>query len=164
MISRVLVGGLTFLISSVAFAETSAVIDVTLSPAGSYKAVSKKVTGSAVKTPDGGVKADNITVDVTSITTGIALRDKHTKEHLKASEFPQAKLLNASGKDGKGKATVEIMGQKKDVTGTYEIKGGELLAKFDVVLSDLGIKGVKYMGVGVKDKVTVNVTVPLKAK
>ena len=162
MILRVLTSSVLSFFALSAFAETQAVIDVTLSPAGSYKAVSKKITGSATKTPDGGVKAENITVDVNAITTGIALRDKHTKEHLKSSEFPQAKLLKATGKNGQGKATVEIMGQKKEVTGTYKIAGSELNADFDMLLSDLGIKGVKYMGVGVKDKVTIHVTVPVK--
>jgi polyisoprenoid-binding protein YceI len=145
---------LSFLISIPAFAEKGVEIAVTLSPAGSYVARAKVTGGTAYKTAD-GVAAENVTVDLNSITTGIALRDKHTKERLKAAEHPEAKLVKASGKDGKGTATLALRGQTYDVSGTYEVKGDALIAKFPVNIKELGINDAKYMGVGVKDVVNV---------
>lgn len=135
-------------------------IDVKLSPAGSYKAKTEKVKGVAYKTAD-GIEASGVTVDLNSLKTGIELRDKHTKERLMSNKYPQAKLIKASGKDGKGTATLEIKGKKIEVTGSYKIVGNELQAQFPVQLPALEINDVKYMGVGVKDEVVVNINLPL---
>jgi len=139
-------------------------VDVTLSPAGSFRAETDKVTGTAFKTADGGVGAENVIVDMRTLKTGVSLRDKHTKEHLMVEKFPQAKLLKATGKDGKGEAMVEIKGVQKKVTGTYKVEGNLLKAQFPVHLPDLDIKGIRYMGVGVKEDVVVNVILPIAAR
>lgn len=149
-----------FLFSINAFANQVAV-DVKLSPAGSFKAETSKVTGSAKKTAD-GVLAENVVVDVQSLKTGIELRDKHLKDYLKGKEYPQIKLIKATGKGGKGKGVMEIMGMKKEVDGTYEVAGSDLKAQFKMKLSELKITGVKYMGIGVKDEVVIKVNLPLK--
>ncbi|MCC6138864.1 MAG: YceI family protein [Bdellovibrionaceae bacterium] len=141
--------------------NVGAVVDVKLSPAGSFKGETSKVTGSAQKTAD-GVTAENIEVDLTSLKTGVDLRDKHTKERLMVDKHPKAKLIKAEGKGGKGKATIEIKGIQKEVTGTYKIAGNMLQAQFKMLLSDLDIKNVRYMGVGAKDEVIISVTVPIK--
>jgi polyisoprenoid-binding protein YceI len=155
---------LTFLIlvaPILSFAQgTGVAVHVTLSPAGSFIAETERVTGTAYKTAD-GVAAENVIVDINSLKTGVSLRDKHTKEHLLAEKFPQARLIKAIGKGGKGEAIVEIKGIKKKVAGTYTIAGNILKASFPLHLSDLDIKGIKYMGVGVKDDVTVDINLPL---
>lgn len=135
-------------------------IAVTLSPAGSYVARAKVTSGSWYQTPDGGVAAKDVTVDLKSLNTGITLRDKHTKERLKVSEHPEAKLQKASGKDGQGTATLALRGQTLDVKGTYEIIDNKLVAKFPVNIKELGINDAKYMGVGVKDVVNVTLEIP----
>lgn len=153
---------LTSLISfSINAQTTGAIVDVKLSPAGSFKAETSKIQGSAKKTAD-GVLAENIMVDLKSLKTGIDLRDKHLKERLLVDKFPVAKLIKAEGKDGKGTATVLIKGVKKDVTGTYKISGKNLEAQFKLSLSELDIKDVRYMGVGAKDEVTITVNVPVQ--
>lgn len=152
------------LMSSLAWADGSAVVAVTLSPAGSFKGKSTKVTGNAYKTADGGVAAENIQVDLRGIKTGIELRDKHTKKHLEADKYPYAKLIKASGKGGKGKALIEIKGIKREVEGTYKVEGSTLMAEFKLHLPDVKITDISYMSVGVEDDVTIDVSVPLKDK
>lgn len=137
------------------------VIDVSLSPAGSYKAKTAQVTGFAKKSGSGKVIAQDVVIDMSSLTTGIELRDKHTKERLRVKEFPKARLVSATGQDGKGHATIEAMGKKVEVNGTYEVSGQNLVAHFPLQISTFGIQSVRYMGVGVKDKVMVNVTLPI---
>lgn len=153
----------SLLILSSAVSVASVKIDVTLSPAGSFVAQTKNVTGYAYKT-SAGVAAENIEVDINSLKTGIELRDKHLKERLLVSKFPKAILTKAVGKNGKGKANIEIKGIKKIYSGKYEIEGSKLKATFEIQLPDLKIEDVNYMGVGVDDKITVQITVPLKDK
>lgn len=153
---------LSVLFACAASAEGPGVtIDVKLSPAGSFKAQTNKVTGTAKKVAD-GVVAQNIEVDIESIKTGVGLRDKHLKQRLMSDKYPKAKLLKAQGKGGKGAAMIEVKGMKKKVSGTYSIEGQMLKAQFKMLLSDLDIKDVRYMGIGAKDEVTVTVNVPIK--
>ncbi len=146
--------------SSSVFAQ-SLEIDVKLSPAGSFKAITKKIKG-VVKKSGGRVLAENVLVDLRSLSTGIGLRDKHLKERLQVDKYPVAKLIKAEGTSGKGTATLQIKGQKKDVTGTYSVNGDELQAEFNMKMSDLGINNVRYMGVGAKDDVKVTIVLPVK--
>lgn len=148
------------LFSGTVFAQ-SLEIDVKLSPAGSFKATTKKIKGS-VKVNGDKVSAENVLVDLRSLTTGIGLRDKHLKERLEAEKHPVAKLVKAEGKGGAGTATLELKGQKKDVSGVYKLKGGQLQAEFKMKMSDLGINDVRYMGVGAKDEVMVTIVLPVK--
>ena len=108
-----------------------------------------------------GVKAENILVDLRKLSTGISLRDEHTKKYLQVDKYPIAQLKKASGHDGKGTGTIYIKGQNQDVSGTYAVHGKMLEAKFKMKLSDLNITGVRYMGAGVADEVTVTVAVPI---
>jgi hypothetical protein len=146
--------------SSLAFAEKGVEIDVKLSPAGGFIARAPVTAGSAHKNGD-SVSAEGVEVDLTQIKTGIDLRDKHTKARLLVDQHPKAKLVRAEGKGGKGKATINVRGKDTEVNGTYEVKGGDLVAKFPMSISALGITDAKYMGVGAKDEVIVTVEVPI---
>lgn len=148
------------LFSSTSFASHLKV-NVDLSPAGDFAAETSALKGSAKKIP-GGFVAQNIVADFRTLETGVGLRDSHTKKHLKVKEFPQAVLLKAKGKNGSGLALIKIMGQKHKIRGTYKIKGSMLKCNFKLKLSQLGITGIKYMGVGVLDEVDVHVEVPIK--
>ncbi len=154
---------LAFAISlSTAYAKGQVTVDVTLSPAGSFAAETASVTGSAYMKGD-SVVAENVEVNATTLKTGISLRDDHLKKRLMTEKFPKIKLVKAVGKGGKGKGIIEIMGKKKNVAGTYEVEGNVLKAQFKMSLQELNIKDVRYMGVGVKDEVTVNVSLPISS-
>ena len=145
------------------FAEApSFTVDITLSPAGSFKGTSAEVTGFAEKTASGSLVAENIVIDLRNLTTGVGLRDKHTKEHLQVEKYPQAKLIKATGSGGKGTAEINVRGKTVTVSGTYTETANSLHATFDMKLSDLEITNVRYMGIGVKDKATINIIVPLQ--
>lgn len=148
------------MIASAARADKGVEIAVSLSPAGRFIAKTSDIQGYAVKSGS-GYSAQNVVVDLRNLSTGVGLRDKHTKEHLMVSKYPQAKLINVEGKNGKGTATIEVKGIKRTVEGTYTVSGKTLKASFPMALSELDIKGVRYMGVGVKDTVQVNVEIPI---
>jgi polyisoprenoid-binding protein YceI len=149
-----------FLVSSVAHSSQVELL-VKLSPAGSFKATTSSVVGTAKRTGD-KVKASNIVVKLDTLKTGIALRDKHLKEHLDTKTYPDAVLQTAEGENGKGTATLKIRGQEKTVKGDFKIKDKTLVADFALLISDFGITGIKYLGVGVKDEIKVTVEVPVE--
>ena len=140
-----------------------AVVNVVLHPAGSFKAKTTSVKGTIVRSGT-DFKATNIVVDLSTLTTGISLRDEHTKKHLDVKTFPEAVLVSAQGHDGKGTGTIKIRGVQKDISGTYEVADNKLTAHFPLQLSDFKIDGIKYMGIGVDDKVTLDVTLPVSAE
>lgn len=137
-------------------------VKVSLSPAGNFIAKTEEIKGQATLS-NGQVKADNIVVELKTLTTGISLRDEHLKnKYLEVEKFPEAILTAGSGKDGKGKAQLKVHGIQKEIDGTYELdqKTKELNATFNIKLSDFGITGIKYLGVGVKDDVKITATIP----
>lgn len=160
---KIFISALLVLWSLNSSAETEATVKVVLTPAGSFVAKSNAVTGFAEKSGD-TVSAKNITVDLQSLKTGISLRDEHTLKHLDAAKYPQAILVSATGKAGKGEGVLKIKNIEKKVSGTYEIQGSELIAEFPVKLSEYEITGIRYMSVGVKDEVVLHVAVPLHTK
>jgi polyisoprenoid-binding protein YceI len=152
------------IVSPSLWAQPGVVADVKLNPAGSFKATSNDVSGEAVAS--GGIfKASNIIVKLKNFKTGLALRDKHmTEKYLEVGKYPEAVLVSAEGKGGKGKATIRLHGVEREVAGSYQVSGNELVAEFPIKLSEFNITGIKYMGVGVNDDVNVHVTVPVKGK
>lgn len=150
------------LIPFFAEANGSAEADVSLTPAGDFKAKSEDVKGFAVM-KGAQVSAENVVVSLKNLKTGISLRDKHAREkYLEVEKYPEITLVKAVGKNGKGIGRIKYRGVEKNVSGTYQIKGSNLLASFPIKLSDFNVKGIKYMGVGVDDEVKINVTLPLK--
>lgn len=147
-------------ISQIANANPGVEVDVQLSPAGSFKA--KGSVKGLVKQRGNVVISNQVIVDMNSLKTGIALRDKHLKQRLMTDKFPTAKLVKAKGTDGKAKAIISLMGKQHQINTTYTTKGKFLTSSFTMNLASLGIKDVKYMGVGVKDEVVVKVTVPVE--
>lgn len=152
------------LYSNLSFAKSpSAKVQVRLSPAGSFEGVTSQVQGSAIQ--EGNViRAENVVVNLKDLRTGIAVRDEHTQKHLQTEQFPTAVLVKAVAKDGKGKGIIKIKGIQKPVEGSYKVEGDTVAATFNLKLADFKITGIKYMGVGVRDEVTVSVSVPLRKK
>jgi len=151
---------LTVFATSFAFAQ-EAKVSVKLSPAGSFVGKTNQVKGVVQKSGE-GFSAQNIIVSLKSLKTGIELRDQHTLKHLEVDKYPDAVLVKASGSGGKGTGIIRIKGIEKNISGTYTVSGQNIKAEFPLQLSDFKITGIKYMGVGVKDQVTVEIDIPVK--
>lgn len=127
--------------------------------------------------PQGNVKLDkNVTGEFTfklsTLATGIALRDTHMKDkYLQVGQYPDAtlKLQEVTGWDvSKAEAkgipfigTLKIHGVEKPVTGTVDVKtkgsGYEVSANFEAKISDFSIDIPSYAGITVADNVKVTV-------
>jgi polyisoprenoid-binding protein YceI len=113
-------------------------------------------------------------VDLQTLDTGIGLRNEHLRKNYlevdKGSGYDQAvvseielKGLNPSAPEGKGTFTgsLTLHGVKKAVAGSVDVRpaGGGLRVKasFPVSLSDYGIPEPRYLGIGVRNTVQVEV-------
>jgi polyisoprenoid-binding protein YceI len=134
-------------------------------------ALSGSVTASARRTRalDG-----SLTVDLRTLDTGIGLRNEHLRENYlevdKGTRFDAATLseidlngVNADVPEGKGSFTglLTLHGVTKKVSGAVDIRqagaGFRVKASFPVALSEYSIRKPRYLGVGVKDTVQVEV-------
>lgn len=150
-------------ISSFAQADNGAKASVKLFPMGDFVADIKGLKGSVTVT-NGNYTAKDITLDLTTLKSGLELRDNHAKDkYLEVKKFPTAILLEASGTNGKGTGKLKLKDKVNPVSGTYKINGQSLVAEFTIKLSDYGINEINYKGVGVEDEVKIQVTAPIVA-
>lgn len=145
------------------FAKTEVKVFVSLSPAGSFEAVSEKIKGNVIK-KDNTVTADKMWVSIETLKTGIDLRDEHFWKHLNSSNKPKAILTKVKGVNGKAQGVLEVNGVQKPIEISYKEKDGNLYAQFSVKASAFNLPKAEYLGVGVSDLVKVEVTYPIVQK
>jgi hypothetical protein len=98
------------------------------------------------------------------LNSDIDLRDKHIKEKLESKKHKFIVLTKAIGKGGKGKGVLKVRNVSQKINFTYEPKGKEVEVKFSFSLKKFKFPEFTYMGIGVKDKISVVATLPLKGK
>lgn len=142
---------------------------------GSFDAKTTALTG-ALSAPDTTSAPFNgeMAVDLRTLDTGIALRNEHLKEkylHVDAQPgFDRAMLSNiqagiSSAEIPSGErpftARLQLHGAVRQVSGRVSIRqqGTDVYveASFPVRLSEFGIPAPRYLGVGVKEEVSVRV-------
>ena len=146
-----------------------------LTVGGSFEA--KTTTLSGVVSP--GASPDDqwtgeLVVDLNALDTGIDLRTRHMRDEYletgRGPEFARAVLTGVHldgippdtlGGKGGFAGRLRLHGVERPVRGQVELRrAGRLVrvrASFPVVLADFGIAKPRYLGVGVKDEVTVRV-------
>ena len=149
---------------------------VPLKPGGAFAATTSSVSGTL--TLEGAKPAHlagDVSLDLTTLDTGIALRNQHLKENYlevaKGDGFNKAvlsdiQLAEASGETFDGTTpftgTMLLHGVKKPVAGTVEIHSEgtsrRVRAEFPLVLTDWGVTPPEYLGVGVGSRLLVKVT------
>ena len=152
---------LSLLVVSINSFANKVTLNVALSPAGSFQAVSSKAKGNITKQGDAFV-ADKISVSIESFRTGIDLRDEHTWKHLNSTKHPRATLTDVKGQGGKANGILEVNGIKKPVTISYKVEGSDVHSKFLVKASEFGLSKAEYLGVGVNDLIEVEAILPYK--
>ena len=118
-------------------------------------------------------------LDLSTLSTGIDLRDEHMKEnYLEVNKFPKAKLkinqLLTEGITGlnlptvKNKTfagTLELHGKSVPINGEFTIDEKNMtMAEFKIKLSDFDIKIPEYLGIKVAELVTIKTTIPFEKK
>ena len=150
-------------------------IAVPLRPGGAFEARTTSLAGTlALASAQPVVLSGELTVELATIDTGIALRNQHLREnYLEVSKGPgfdkavlaEIRLGEASGEGFEGRSgfsgTLRLHGVSRSVTGSAEIRreaaGLRVAATFPLTLTDFGIEPPQYMGVGVANKLMVKV-------
>ncbi|MGB0452881.1 MAG: YceI family protein [Bacteriovoracaceae bacterium] len=151
--NKFVVAAIFFALFSIASAS-EVVLKVDLSPVGDFNATTTKTRGRIIQKGD-KLLAKKLSVNVRNLKTGVKLRDEHLHKKLRFKKYKQIELLNVSASNGKGVGTLKVMGKKKKVKLRYKLKKNKVEAEFKFKLSDFGITGVEYMGVGVQDEAIV---------
>jgi len=142
---------------------------------GSFDATTTALSGSVTVSTSGSRTFDGaLAVDLRTLDTGIGLRNDHLREHYlevnKGPAFDTAILseidLNGFKPDApesKGPFTglLSLHGVTRSVTGAVDVRhagaGLRVKASFPVHLADYNIRKPRYLGIGVKDIVQVDV-------
>lgn len=144
-----------------------------LTVGGSFEAKTRSLSGS-LTAGDGGSFEGALTVDLSSLDTGIGLRNTHLRERYlevqRGEGFSHARLtevvLESAGAavDGGGSgftASFTVHGVTRPVRGTATLtrrgEGMRVEAAFPVSLPAHEIPKPRYLGVGVRDDVEVRV-------
>jgi len=143
---------------------------------GSFDAKTTALSGTLTTSAAQPSSLDgSLVVDLRMVDTGISLRNDHLRDKYlevdKGAGYDTAVLseialkgLNPDAPEGKGSFTGSLMlhGVKKAVGGPVEVRkagaGLRVRASFPVNLPDYNIAEPRYLGVGVKNTVQVDVT------
>ncbi len=143
---------------------------------GSFDAKTTALSGSIAVSAKGVSAFDgSLAVDLRTLDTGIELRNEHLRDnYLEVAKQPgydtatlsqiDLKGLKPDAPEGKGSFTgsLALHGVSKTVAGTVDVRRmGDALrvkASFPVNLLDYSIRRPRYLGIGVKDIVQVDVT------
>lgn len=135
---------------------------------GSFEAKTSALAGS-VTPANGGALAGALTVDLINLDTGISLRNRHLRNNYlevqKGPDYSVAKLENIKVEKLPGKTTFRgtlmLHGQQREVSGTADVqqdgKGYRVQATFPLQISAFQIPEPTYLGVGVKNEITIQV-------
>jgi polyisoprenoid-binding protein YceI len=142
---------------------------------GSFDVRTTALSGTlTVSTSGSPAFGGSLAVDLRTLDTGISLRNTHLREsYLEVNKGPEydhatvsdidLKGLNPDAPQGKGSfaGALTLHGVKKAVTGSVDVRqaggGLQIKASFPINLSDYSISAPRYMGVGVKNTVQVQV-------
>ena len=142
---------------------------------GSFEAKTTALSGSVTAGAAGRRGFDgSLAVDLRTLDTGIGLRNEHLRENYlevgRGPRFDTATLseielngLDPNAPEGTGSFTglLTVHGVTHAVTGLVEVRrssaGLRVKASFPVALPDYGIPKPRYLGIGVKDTVRVEV-------
>lgn len=135
---------------------------------GDFEAKTTAMSGN-ITPASGGAVDGTFTVDLMKLETGITLRDRHLRNNYlevqKGPDFAVAKMVNLKLEKLPGKGTIRglltLHGQQREVTGVADIQpqgaGYRVEASFPVRISEFQIPEPTYLGVGVKDEITIRV-------
>ena len=176
LISVVLIGATAAPLNTWQVGQGEVRVTCPMTVGGSFDVTTTAISGSVAPASDGSQALDGtLVVDLRTLDTGIGLRNRHLRESYleidKAPGFETATLseihlqgLDANMPEGKGSFTglLRLHGMTNRVTGPVDVRpagaGRRVRASFPVDLPGYAIAKPRYLGVGVKDTVHVEVT------
>jgi polyisoprenoid-binding protein YceI len=146
-----------------------------LTVGGSFEARTKSISGEvAASAAEPGSFTGAVRVDLQTLETGIAVRDRHMRDTYleveKGPEFAVATVdqIRVEKLDGKStfKGTLLLHGQRQEVTGTADLQQRDgrirVQAQFPIKVSAFQIPKPTYLGVGVRDEIQIKVVMTVE--
>ena len=146
-----------------------------LTVGGSFEARTKSVSGEVTASAaEPGNLTGALRVDLQTLETGIAVRDRHMRDTYleveKGPEFAVATVdqIRVEKLDGKStfKGTLLLHGQRQEVTGSADLqqRAGRIRvqAQFPIKVSAFQIPKPTYLGVGVRDESQIKVVMTVE--
>jgi len=143
-----------------------------LTVGGSFEARTSAVAGDLVLADTSGAVKGAVQVDLATLQTGIGLRDRHMKDKYleigRSDTFTTARLEEIRierAEEGSMPfhAKLTLHGEQHSVSGIADLQGQQrdgalrVRARFPISLAAFGIQAPRYLGVGVRDEVQVQV-------
>jgi len=146
-----------------------------LTVGGSFEARTKSVSGEvAASAAEPGSVSGALRVDLQTLETGIAVRDRHMREtylevekgpEFAVATFDQIRVDKLNGKST-FKGTLLLHGQRQEVMGTADLQQRDgrirVQAQFPIKVSSFQIPKPTYLGVGVKDEIQIRVVLTVE--
>jgi polyisoprenoid-binding protein YceI len=146
-------------------------VNCTLTAGGSFKALSTAVAGNLALAGGSHVLSGVVQVDLATLETGIALRDRHMKDiyleirrgaTFATAQLEEIRIDRVEGRTQFGGVLV-LHGQRRPINGMVDLQGQHdgavgVRARFPISLAAFAIQPPRYLGVGVEDEVQVQVT------
>ncbi|MEP7305790.1 MAG: YceI family protein [Acidobacteriota bacterium] len=150
-------------------AEVTVICPLTVG--GSFEARTRDIHGDVAPGAEApGTVTGAIRVNLQSLETGIALRDRHMRSNYlevdKGSDFAVSTVddiyLDAVHGKSTFRAILTLHGHRQEVKGAAEVspRGGgfRVRAEFPIRVSDFQIPTPTYLGIGVRDEIRVKVS------
>ena len=148
--------------TALAFAKSNVKVSINLNPVGSFEINSDQITGSITKTKNLLV-AKEIALQVDSLKSGIVKRDRDMLQKFSLVNFPNIVIRNAIAKNSKGTAEIFINGTWKKISFYYSERKDKMVdVIFSLNLSDFKFKKIEFLGVSLKDKISIHTTLEVK--
>jgi polyisoprenoid-binding protein YceI len=143
-----------------------------LTVGGSFEARTSALAGDVAFDAESGVVSGAILVDLATLQTGIGLRDRHMKEKYleigRSDTFTAARLEEIHIERSEGGSTtfhgkLTLHGEQHPVSGMVDMQsqqhdsGMRVRARFSISLAAFDIQPPRYLGIGVRDEVQVQV-------
>jgi polyisoprenoid-binding protein YceI len=162
------------LATSATYRITAALVKVMcpLTVGGAFEAQTDAISGDVAVADASGAVSGAIQVDLSTLATGIGLRDQHMKDKYleiqRSNTFATARLEEIHiERDEEGSMPFDgrltLHGEQYTISGMADLQGQprgggvRVRARFPISLAAFGIQPPHYLGVGVRDEVQVQV-------
>ena len=139
---------------------------------GCFEARTSAIAGDLALVDTSGTVSGAVQVDLASLQTGIGLRDRHMKDKyleigrgdaFTTARLEEIRIERAEEGSMPFHAKLTLHGEQHTISGMADLQGQSdgrmgVRARFPISLTAFGIQPPRYLGVGVRDEVQVQLT------
>lgn len=150
------------------WAQTTVTAVAHLRPAGRIRFENTDVQGTVWK-QGARLFSDSLVLRVAGFKSGIDLRDQHLQRWLEAQKFPEIRLTQLEGSEGKAKSKIKLKGVEAPLDWTYESESASdeakdtILARASLDVKAFQLEPPQFLGIRADAQVLIEVRVTPKS-